>query len=145
MTDAEFLSRFEATSLPYDEWTHRAHLKVAFLYLRDLPFEAALQKIRAGIQAFNAARNVPEGPTSGYNETTTVAFVRLVAATIAAYGAVFPTPDADSFCDTHPQLLSKHILRLFYSPERRGHPDAKTRFVEPDIASLPTPPGVPRA
>lgn len=137
MDDAELVRQFEACTLPLAEWTHRAHVKVAFVYLRALPFEEALDRMRTGIQAYNAANQVVEGPTSGYNETTTCAFLRLIAATIAAYGRVLPTPDADAFCEAHPQLLSKHILRLFYTPERRLHPDAKTQFVEPDLAPLP--------
>jgi hypothetical protein len=140
--DREFLQQFESRALPYGQWTHRAHVKVAFLYLRDLPFAAALARLRAGIQAYNAAHGVPEGPTSGYNETTTQAFLRLIAATMAAYGAMFPTPDADSFCDTHPQLLQKHVLRLFYSPAQRMRPEAKWAFVEPDLAPLPRVPAL---
>jgi hypothetical protein len=137
MDDAEFLRQFEARTLPFEQWTHRAHVKVAFLYLRDHPFDEALARVRAGIKAYNAANQVPEGPTSGYNETTTVAFVTLVAATMRAYGNTFPTPDAERFCETHPQLMTRHALRLFYSPERRMHPEAKARFVEPDLAPLP--------
>jgi hypothetical protein len=91
----------------------------------------------AGIKAYNAAHHVPEGPTSGYNETTTHAFMHLVLATLNAYGQTFPTPAADDFCDTHPQLMTRHALRLFYSPERRMHPLAKTQFVEPDLSPLP--------
>lgn len=137
MDDGEFLRQFEARTLPFDQWTHRAHVKVAFLYLRDFPFDDALARVRTGIKAYNAANQVPEGPTSGYNETTTVAFVTLVAATMRAYGGTFPAADADAFCDTHPQLMTRHALRLFYSPARRMHPDAKARFVEPDLAPLP--------
>jgi hypothetical protein len=97
----------------------------------------AIKRVRIGIQRLNAANGVEEGPTTGYNEITTVAFMHLVAATLAAYGEVMPTPDSDSFCDTHPHLMSKTILRLYYSPERRMHPDAKHTFIEPDIAPLP--------
>ena len=93
--------------------------------------------MRRGIKAYNAANNVPESATSGYNETTTVAFLRLIAATMAAYSREFPTPTADSFCDAHPQLMTRSVLRLFYSRRRRMHPDAKSKFVEPDLAPLP--------
>ncbi|MCA9249221.1 MAG: hypothetical protein KDA42_18995 [Planctomycetales bacterium] len=142
MNDEELLRSFEDQTLPYDAWTHRAHVKVAFLYLRqngltDDGFWCSVNKMRTGIQRYNAAQQVPEGPTSGYNETTTVAFMQLVAATMAAYGELFPTPHADAFCDTHPQLRCKEALRLFYSPARRSLPEAKTRFVEPDLAPLP--------
>ena len=137
LSDTEFLSRFESQSIPRPEWTHRAHIKIAFLYLRQHPFETALDKIRIGIQKLNAANKVPEGPDMGYNETTTVAFAHLVAAVMAAYGSVFPTPTADAFCDCHTQLLSPHVLRFFYSPAQRMHPDAKTKFIPPDLSPLP--------
>ena len=137
MTDGEFLSCFEDCSLPFDQWNHRAHVKVAFLYLRESSFDQAIEKMRSGIKVYNAAHQVPEGPMMGYNETTTVAFLHLISGVMSAYGAALPTPDADAFCDTHPQLLSKHVLRFFYTPERRMHPDAKTCFVEPDLTSFP--------
>jgi hypothetical protein len=73
----------------------------------------------------------------GYNETTTHAFAHLIAATMQAYGEVFPTIDGEAFCATHPQLMTRHVLRLFYSPARRMDPRAKQEFVEPDLAPLP--------
>jgi hypothetical protein len=137
MTDEEFLRAFEEVTLPFDQWTHRAHVKMSYLYLTAHPFNEAVEKIRSGIKAYNAHNKVPEGPTSGYNETTTIAFSHLVAATIRAYGEVFPVASADAFCNAHPQLMNKHVLRFFYSPQRRMHPLAKTQFIEPDLAPLP--------
>jgi hypothetical protein len=137
VNDDELLRRFEDCSLPFDQWTHRAHIKVAYLYLCANDFDTALAKMRRCVQAYNATHHVPESDTTGYNETTTCAMMQLLATTIAAYGAVLPTPDADSFCDTHPQLMTKHVLRLFYSPERRMQPKAKTEFIGPDLAPLP--------
>jgi hypothetical protein len=137
MNDDEFLEQFLSCTLPFEKWTHRAHVKFAFLCLRSAPFEEALIRVRQGIQAYNSAQGIAETPTSGYNETTTQAFLRLIASTMNFYGEVFPTPDADSFCDTHPHLMNRNILRLFYSPEQRMHPDAKTTFVQPDLTALP--------
>ena len=137
MNDAQFLEAFESLTLPFEQWTHRAHVKTAFLYLSHHAFGDALTKMRTGIKAFNAKHDVPDNPTSGYNETTTVAFLHLVAATMAAYSGTFPAPNADAFCDTHTQLMNCHALRLFYTPQRRMHPDAKQKFIEPDLAPLP--------
>ena len=137
MDDATLLRQFEDLTLPFEKWTHRTHVKVAYLYLSQFGLEDAIDRMRAGIKAYNAVNEVPEGPMSGYNETTTQAFLRIVHATLVAYGDAFPTDDADSFCDTHPHLLSKSVLRLFYSPAQRLHPDAKTQFVLPDLAPLP--------
>jgi hypothetical protein len=137
MTDRELLRRFEARTLPFKEWTHRCHVKVAYLYLRKHSFKEAVERMRRGVKAYNAAHKVPEGPLSGYNETTTRAFLQLIAATMRSYGPLLPTGTADKFCDTHPQLMTRHVLRFFYSPERRKDPRAKTRFLAPDLASLP--------
>jgi hypothetical protein len=137
MTDADLLRQFETCTLPFEQWTHRSHVKIAFLLLREHGFDDALMKLRGGIQRYNAANNVPSGPLMGYNETTTHALLHLIHAVMQAYGKSHPTPTADAFCDTHPQLMSKHVLRFFYSPERRLHPDSKERFIEPDLAPLP--------
>jgi hypothetical protein len=137
MDDADFLRQFETRTLPFQQWTHRAHVKVAYLYIRQHCLEGAIARLRTGIRAYNAKNNVPDSPTSGYNETTTCAFAQIIAAVITAYGETFPTATADDFCDAHPQLMSRHILRLFYSPQRRMHPDAKQNFIEPDLAPLP--------
>jgi hypothetical protein len=137
MSDDEFLAQFENCTLPFDQWTHRAHVRVAYLYLTQSGFPEALARIRRGIQAFNRANHVSEGPTSGYNETTTHAFTVLVAATMQAYSEAIPATDSNSFCDLHPQLMTRCALRFFYSPARRSDPLAKTQFVEPDLAPLP--------
>jgi hypothetical protein len=137
MDDAELLRQFQDLTLSFAEWTHRAHVKVAYLHLRKYPFDEALSRICAGIRKYNAANNVPESETTGYNQTTTCAFFHLIAAIKNAYKKTHPVKTADEFCDMHPQLMSKHVLRFFYSPQRRMHPDAKTKFVEPDLAPLP--------
>ena len=132
-----FLRQFEDCTLPFDQWTHRAHVRVAYLYLSAHPFETALERMRIGVKRYNAANNVPEGPTGGYNETTTHAFLHLIAAVKSAYAQTHPAATADEFCDLHPQLMTRHALRLFYSPQRRMHLLAKQEFVEPDLAPLP--------
>lgn len=137
MNDDALLRQFEDRTLPFSQWTHRSHLKVAYLYLRKYPFDEALTRLRRGIKAYNALNNVPESATSGYNETTTRALLHLIAATMQHYDATHPTTTADSFCDMHPQLGSKHVLRFFYTPQRRMEPHAKHAFVEPDLAPLP--------
>jgi hypothetical protein len=106
MTDDEHLQAFENLTLPFPQWTHRAHVKIAFTYLHRHPFIEALIRMRDGVKSYNARHAVLESPTSGYNETTTHAFLHLIAATMQAYGTTHPTPDADAFCDMHPQLAS---------------------------------------
>lgn len=137
MRDDELVAGFEACTLPAAEWTHRAHVRVAYCYLRRYGFDAALARLRERIQAYNASIGGEDTPTSGYNETTTHALLHLIAAVMAHYEAAFPTADSEAFCDAHPQLMTKHVLRFFYSPSRRMDPRAKREFVEPDLTPLP--------
>ncbi|HUB25945.1 MAG TPA: hypothetical protein VL992_10995 [Tepidisphaeraceae bacterium] len=137
MDDAQLLEQFENLTLPFSQWTHRAHVKVAYLYLRKHPFPEAMDRIRTGIKAYNKANNRPDGPREGYNETTTHALAHLICAVMRAYDKTHPVATADSFCDMHPQLMSQYALRFFYTVQRRSDPRAKYEFVEPDLTPLP--------
>ena len=135
--DRALLKRFESCEISLEDWNQRLHVAIAFLYLREFGPAEALTRMRSGVRKINARHGVEESQFSGYNETTTVAFLRIVEAVRLAYEDTFPAATAEEFCDLHPELMSKHLLRLFYSPKRRSHPEAKTRFVEPDLAPLP--------
>ncbi len=139
--DRALIDAFESLTLGLEHWTQRTHVAIAFLYLTEHGHAGALDRLRGRIKAFNLHHGIEETPTSGYNETTTAALLTLVDSVRRAYAEHLPAPDAESFCDAHPELMSKHVLRFFYSPGRRLHPDAKERFVEPDLAPLPAPPG----
>jgi hypothetical protein len=125
MTDAEFLMAFEETTLPRPEWTHAAHLRMAFLYLiREPATEQALRVVRQRIQAYNLSKGNPRG----YHETITVAFVRLIA------DALRRTPIADfaALQTARPDLFHSEVLLRFYTRERLYSPEARAVFVEPD-------------
>lgn len=132
--DDIFIQQFESRTFPFDQWHHRAHVKLAYLYAVRFGPEIAAHKLRDGIRAYNAANNVQDLPTSGYHDTMTQAWLQIIQATIQIYG---PKATADEFFDFHPQLSQKKILRLFYSPELFMSPQAKREFVEPDLAPFP--------
>lgn len=134
LDDAAFLAAFEAGSIPHDRWRHRDHLRMAFLYLSAFPFDAAVARMRSGIQALNARHGTEETTTSGYHETMTVAWARVIAATIHAHG---PRGDSRAFLDAHPHLQAKTLIRLYYSRARITTDRAKAEFVDPDLGPLP--------
>lgn len=53
MNDEEFLAAFEACAL--EEFHHRDHVKVAYLYLGRYSLDEAIVKVRAGLQALAVA------------------------------------------------------------------------------------------
>lgn len=134
MTDAELLAAFESCSLPMDQWTHRAHVRVAYLYASTRNFESAVNHIRERIKAFNTATNTPEAIDRGYHETITQAFMHLVYAAQARTG---PHLSSDEFCETHPELMTKLVLDGHYSRDVLMSLQAKADFIEPDLAPLP--------
>ncbi len=107
---------------------------MAFLYLRDHPFEEALARIGSGIRALNHANHVPETETSGYHETVTVAWARLIGSAIQVHG---PRSSFSAFIAANPHLRHKSLLRLYYTRDRILSPKAKATFVDPDLAPLP--------
>ena len=124
MTDAEFLSAFEDTTL--EPFHHRDHLRVTFLYLRQFGERETKERLAAAILRYAAARNASEK----YHQTITLAWIRLVAA------ASKTMQDFDAMLAAHPDLLDKNLLERYYSPELLKSPEARARWVEPDRADL---------
>ncbi|MGV3720388.1 MAG: hypothetical protein ACO1SX_05700 [Actinomycetota bacterium] len=136
MTDQELLRAFESCTLPFAEWNHRAHVRVAYLYLRAHDLDEATRRMRAGILRFNAANHVPESPDRGYHETVTRAWLHLVWLTLSERG---PEETSEQFLDRESQLCARRALLFFYSRDRIMSPEARAGFVEPDLSPLPQP------
>jgi len=135
MTDDEFLLAFETCALTKDEqWTHRAHLRMAYCTLTRYAFAEALDRVRRGIPALNAKLGTPELLERGYHETLTVAWMRLIHSAIRRNGA---SDDAEAFFKAHPHLTHSTVIGLFYSDARLWSWEAKRGFVEPDLLPLP--------
>lgn len=140
MTDSDLnlLAAFEDGTFPLDRWNQRTHVSVAFILLQLHDFDEALERLRRGILNYNRSNGIGDSPTSGYNETTTVAMLRIIDTVMRSYRDVLPAGDAGEFCDQHPELMNKHLLRFFYSPGRRMDPRAKAQFLPPDLTGLPS-------
>lgn len=138
MRDSQLLQAFESGTLGFELYRqHVYHVRIAYLLLQRDSFDAALENMRRCIQVMNERNEVPEGPRSGYNETTTHALLWLIHEVMRNQSEAFPVASSEEFFDAHPQLHSKHILRFFYSPGRRLDPRAKSEFLEPNLGPLP--------
>jgi len=134
MDDETLLQRFEQCQIAPDDWGHREHIKVAYLYLRSMPLDAAIDRMRLGLKALQAAFQVPDAIDRGYHETMTQVWMRLVDFTIKQFG---PAPCADMFYQSHPQLWQSKVLRFFYSADQLLSAEAKAAFLPPDLAPFP--------
>jgi hypothetical protein len=123
------VAAFESRTLPRASWTHRAHLRVATWYLLHHDHEEALGRIRGGIQSFNAAHGL-----TGYHETITIAFARLIAARL---GGLRGRAVDEIVATIETELGRSDCLLRHYSRERLLSEEARTTWVPPDVAALP--------
>lgn len=129
MSDDELLRAFETCAFTRPEWTHEAHVRMAWCYLTRHPYREALECVRCGIQKLNGKIGSPDG----YHETITVAFVRVIADRVVA------GEDYRAFRDRNPDLLDRTLPALLrhYSKERLWSQEARKGFIEPDLVDLP--------
>ncbi len=129
-SDQDFLQKFENCSLSKEDFSHEAHIRMAWLYIKHLPFDQALSKIRQGINRFNQA----QGNITGYHETVTVSFARLI------YNAFRSKPllTWEEFRGEYPSLFDRDqpILHQYYRKETLALPHACREFVAPDLQDL---------
>jgi hypothetical protein len=155
LSDDEFLAAFEAATLV--EFHHSDHIRVAWIFLRRLPFPHAAERMAESLRHFAATK----GAHMKYHETITQVWMLLVwdafsqdrqaagERTLSSEAGPDTLPVAsptghaadgfDAFAAAHPELLDAHALDRFYSSQLLASPAARTRFVPPDLSPLPAP------
>src|SRR5579885_3559722 len=128
--DESFIQAFEACTIPKAEWTHRAHVRMAWIYLSRFDFDLALTRIRDGIKKYNHAVG---GNPHGYHETVTQVYARLVRHCLAHEGS--RSKSFDEFAETFAFLLDRKSPPTLkhYRSETITSEEARARFVEPDL------------
>jgi hypothetical protein len=133
MDDRALWDAFSESRLPADRWTHREHLRVAWMFLERHPLDEAHLLMRVGIIRLNAFHELVETPARGYHETLT----RVWLALIARLRATASERTSDAFVEAHSASLSRDAVLSHYSRERIMSVRARSIFVEPDLAPLP--------
>ena len=123
----ELVRLFESCELPGEYWTHRAHLAVATTYVARYPLSEATALARVHIRRYNESR----GNTTGYHETITVLFMRLVAREL-----VSRPPTKAAFVNSLAARYCVDWLLGYYSRDRLWSAEARADFVPPDLRPL---------
>jgi len=126
--DESFLLAFESCALPPETFDHRAHIRVAFLYLSRLPFLEACIAMRNSLQRYAAHI----GRAGLYHETITVAYVSILSQRMADA----PGLDWAALIAANPDLLDRTLLMRYYTAEALAANDARQRFVLAQRESL---------
>jgi ribosomal protein S18 acetylase RimI-like enzyme len=124
---------FHERTLPAPNWTHAAHLRMAWMHLARYGLDEAHLHMRVGIIRLNAAHGLVETPTRGYHETLTRVWLTLVAAACK----VDRRSDSRTFASVHVHGLERDLPLRYYSRERLFSLEARTTFVSPDLSPLP--------
>jgi hypothetical protein len=123
----DLLDRFVDTTLPADQFHHRQHVQVAWLFVRKFGMPAALGEFTAAIKRFADAK----GATGLYHETITWAFLLLIAERQARHAAdsweQFEAANADLL------VWKPSVLNRYYSKELLASDLARRTFLMPDL------------
>lgn len=129
------VSAFQKRTLPKADWTHEAHVRVGLWYLLRHGEAEAFELLRAGISSLNDSHGTPNSDHSGYHETITWAFLRLLADVRRQQPPSLPD---DALADRAVAALSdRGLLHRHYSPELLATPQARRTVVAPDRVALP--------
>jgi hypothetical protein len=129
--DDEFARAFESCELAGELFHHADHVRLTWIYVRQLGERAATERVMAGIRRFATHNGSPQK----FHYTQTCAWVRLIAA------AHLSSPELVTFAEfiaTHPELLGSDALGRYYSKALLDSPAARAGWVEPDISALPS-------
>ena len=126
MNDSEFLKQFEAGQLT--EFTHRWHLRMAWIYLRAEGFERGSEKIRVGLRHLTEAH----GAAGKYHETISLFWVYLVQHALTLTPEI---SDFETFLTTHDHWLVAGLLKRHYSAALLK--ESRSAWAAPDLAPLP--------
>jgi hypothetical protein len=126
---------FRARTLPHAQWTHVAHLRVGAWHVHHHGADAALAMLRTGIRALNDAHGTPNTATSGYHETITIAYVRLIAAFLAGCTDDEPLDLRVARMLAGP-LGERRVLLHYWSEALLMSERARREWVAPDLIPL---------
>jgi hypothetical protein len=122
MNDRDFVAALESCSLPSEQFDHRAHVRLAWLYLTDQPLLEALPRFITSLKRYAGSL----GASGKYHETITYAFVFLIHERMMGSAAT----TFEEFAAANEDLFGP-ILQSYYPKETLASPLARETFILP--------------
>lgn len=129
--DLAFAAAFESGDIAPDAFSHRDHLRLAYVYLSGTDVDAACARMRTALLGFLGHHGIA---ATKYHETMTRAWILAVRHFLEKTAA---TRCADEFIDAHPEMLDPAIMLTHYSANRLFSDAARANFIEPDLDPIP--------
>ena len=131
--DDRFRKAFEAQLIEPAAFDHAAHVRLAYVYLCEHSVEGAVERMRRSLRAFLTHLGAD---LSKYHETITRAWIMAVDHFMDQSVACASYAD---LVRINPQLLDSKIMLTHYSADVLFSAEARQRFVEPNVQSIPPP------
>ena len=129
-----FLAAFEGCTLPKERWTHGAHLLTGACYVHGLGRDAALEKMRVCVRRYNESVGGKNTDTSGYHETITVMWIRLLDGLRREVGAMERAEFARLAVERF--VREKDVFKRYYDFDVVGSVEARRVWMEPNLMEL---------
>ena len=126
-----FLMAFESGTLPGSAFTHAAHIFTGACYVHALGEPAALARMRNRIPAFNLAVGGQNTAISGYHETITVFWIKL----LTGFRAAHPTIARALFAHNAVREFAprRQILGEYYDYDVVSSLEARRSWIPPNL------------
>lgn len=128
--DRNFRAAFESCTVTTAQFTHEAHVRLAYAYLVESDVESAVQKMREALLNFIAHNGIPR---SKFHETITRAWVLAVRHFMDRSSST----SFQDFIAKSQVLLDSKVMLTHYSASVLFSSDARAGFVEPDLDPIP--------
>ena len=129
--DVAFREAFEKGCVPPEQFDHRSHVRLAYVYLVEHDPEAAGARMRSALQAYLRHQGIAPAK---YHETLTLAWILAVRHFMERSSG---TASAEVFIAGNPELLDSKIMLSHYSASVLFSAEARTSFAEPDTSPIP--------
>ena len=131
--DQSFQRDVESCAFPVSEFNHRAHLRLAYIYLvQGDDVEWAIGKMRETLLKLLMFAGID--PSQKYHETMTRAWLMIVHQFM---NSGVEANSADQFLNGNKSLMGADTLYQYYSEDRLYSQHARQEFLKPDIKPLP--------
>jgi hypothetical protein len=130
-----FIAAFEEGLLPKARWTHAAHILTGACYVHEFGEQAAIDRMRARVSAYNVAVGGQNTPTSGYHETVTVLWIKILAAFRREHPALARAPFANLAVEHF--AIQRDILSRYYDFDIVASQEARRAWQPPTLSPLP--------
>ena len=129
------INGFANRTLPCHEWTHQAHLIVGLWYCSHHDATTATDILRNCIKQYNIACGKQNTENSGYHETITLFWVRIIRSYLSK--ATLECSLVHLVNDLVTRYSDGKFPFEYYSRDRLMSWEAKTNWIEPDLKPLP--------